>query len=284
MKYVITLALTLLTPHLHAQTVQPQSARYSPTTVSAISPEFARLELAGVEAARPASSSSNDSLPADELPDAPGWSAAPAELSASAQPFSGEQQSAPAVAPLYANVILPGQTVQPLSPRDKVIFGLHDTLNPINLLSITVSAGWSHLIDSAPHYGRNATAFGKREGAAAIRGTVQNLSEDMLFSPLFRTDPRYYMMGRQHNIVERGLYAASRILVGKTDSGRRTVNAALLLGYGVAAGLNNLYYPDRDMGVSATFRSYGTSLAGAAGGMVINEFLDDALRIVHLRK
>ncbi len=187
-------------------------------------------------------------------------------------------------APKYAGIILPGQTAAPLTAGEKVVYSFHDAFNLYQLLGITVSAGYSQLADSSPHYGQDGNAFGKREGVAALRNTVQTLSTDALFSPIFRTDPRYYEFGRGHSFFSRAAYAATRVVVARSDSGHSRLNAPLLLGYGVAAGLNNLYFPDQDTGGSATAKSYATSLAGAALGFEANEFLDDALRVFHLRK
>ena len=140
-------------------------------------------------------------------------------------------------------------------------------------------------LDSQPHYGHNSEAFGKRVGAAALRSTVQTMATDAVFSPMFHDDPRYYALGRDHAFVNRVFYAATRVVwVRSSYSMKNRINAPLLLGYGSAAGLNNLYYPDQDTGAKNTFENWGTSLAGAALGFEVDEFLDDALRIVHLRK
>ena len=189
-----------------------------------------------------------------------------------------------AVAPKYAGIILEGQTTTPLTGGQKVVYGFRDAFSLFSFVGFTVSAGYSHVTDSQPHYGTNSTAFGKREGAAALRSTVQSLSTDAVFAPLFRDDPRYYALGVGHSFIHRFLYAGTRVLVTRTDSGHNTVNAPLLLGYGVASGLNNLYYPDRDTGLKPTLTGYAGSLGGAALGMEVNEFIDDALRIVHLRR
>lgn len=188
------------------------------------------------------------------------------------------------VAKKYASLIYPGQQALPLSATDKMVYALPDAFGLMNLASIMASAGWSHLVDSSPHYGHNSEAFGKRVGAAALRNVTQSLSTDAVFAPIFHDDPRYYQMGRDHGFFKRGFYAASRVLVTRSDSGHQTLNAPLLLGYGTAAGISNIIYPDQDTGAGATLANYGTSLGGAAVGMLANEFLDDALRIVHLRK
>lgn len=189
-----------------------------------------------------------------------------------------------AVAPKYSGIILPGQTTERLSAGNKIVYGFKDAFSPFSLVGVTVSAGYSHLVDSAPHYGTNAEAFGKREGVAALRNVEQALFTDAVFAPIFHDDPRYYELGRQHKFLSRVIYAGTRVVITRTDSGRNTINAPLLLGYGATAGMNNLYYPDRDTGAKSTLQSWATSVGGAALGMEVNEFLDDALRIVHLRK
>lgn len=218
---------------------------------------------------------------------------APSSLSSSSSISEADDQAGAApspknpnspVASKYSGVILPGQVSQPLTAGNKIVYGLVDSFSVFSLAGIVASAGYSHLVDSAPHYGTNSEAFGKRVGVAALRNTVQTFTTDAIFAPIFHDDPRYYALGNQHRFVNRVVYAATRVVITKTDSGRNTVNAPLLLGYGVAAGLNNLYYPDRDTGAKSTLTSYAGSLGGAIIGLEVNEFVDDALRLVHIRK
>lgn len=220
------------------------------------------------------------------LPDAPSFTVSSSMDRSGDQagvaPTAGSNRSS--VAPKYAGIVLPGQTSIPLTAGNKVVYGFKDAFSPFALVGITVSAGYSHLVDSAPHYGTNREAFGKREGVAALRSTIQTLATDSLFAPVFHDDPRYYELGRQHKLLNRVVYAGTRVILTRSDAGNTRLNAPLLLGYGVAAGMNNLYYPDRDTGAKETFKNYAGSIGGAAIGMEVNEFLDDALRIVHLRK
>lgn len=221
------------------------------------------------------------------LPDAPSAMVS----SSSADEFDAQAGASPSpknpnspVASKYSGIILPGQVSQPLTVGNKVVYGLVDSFSVFSVVGIVASAGYSHLVDSAPHYGTNSEAFGKRVGVAALRNTVQTFTTDAVFAPIFHDDPRYYALGNQHKFLNRVVYAGTRVLITRTDSGHHTLNAPLLLGYGVAAGLNNLYYPDRDTGAKSTFTSYAGSLGGAIIGLEVNEFVDDALRLVHIRK
>ena len=219
----------------------------------------------------------------DALPDAPSVVAAPAPVAMDGP--TGVSASISPTASKYATIILPGQNAVPLHGMEKLGYGLHDAFNPLQLVGITASAGYSHLADTAPHYGTNSEAFGKREGVAALRSTIQTLATDAVFSPMFHDDPRYFAMGNSKPFLKRVVYAATRVVIVRSSYGTNNrLNAPLLLGYGVAAAANNAYYPDRDRGAKQTFQSYAGSLGGAALGFEVSEFLDDALRMVHLRK
>jgi hypothetical protein len=257
-------AFLAFSPVLHAQ------------IYSVAAPSF---QIASIESGAPPVSSSSETLP-----DAPVANVAMMPATASSADAPTGTSTAP-MAGRYATIILPGQQAVPLHGMQKAVYGVHDSFNFTELAVVTLSAGWSHLINSAPHYGTNGEAFGEREGAAALRGTVQSMATDAVFSPMFHDDPRYYELGDDHRLLNRVVYAASRVVITRSShSTQQRINAPLLLGYGTAAAVNNLYYPDRDTGAKQTFQSWGTSLAGAALGFEVDEFLDDALKIVHLRK
>ena len=239
--------------------------------------------LAGTTAAPAFSSSAGEvsSAPAladSALPEAPTVLAAEGEGQAGVAHGVSNQP----VAKKYAGTILPGQSAVPLSAGDKVVFAIRDTISPYAFLSRVVSASYSQAVDSQPHYGQGWGPFGQRLGAAYARGTVQDLATEAVFDSIFRDDPRYYMLGRQHKFLNRVVYAATRVVITRTDSGHNTLNAPLLLGYAAAAGANFAYYPHRDRNFSDAASGYGGSLGGGVLGFEVSEFLPDALRLVHL--
>ncbi|MEO6815929.1 MAG: hypothetical protein ABI177_04455 [Edaphobacter sp.] len=200
---------------------------------------------------------------------------------------SATSQTAPqmAAASRWDMVIAPGQQAPVLSGKDKFLTGVRDSFTPSSMVGWVISAGWSHLLDSSPNYGTDKGAFGQRLGAAAIRGTSEDILSTSIMAPVFHEDPRYYRMGpRGHSLTQRAVYAATRVLITKSDSGRETANLSLLTGELEAAALTNAYYPARNRTAGSTMLTYGSSLAGAALGFGVNEFMDDALEWVHLKK
>ncbi len=146
------------------------------------------------------------------------------------------------------------------------------------------SAGYEHALNGEPNYGTDRGAFGQRLGAAAIRESTQGFFTDSVFSPIFHEDPRYYVQGEGHGFFYRTMYAVTRPLITRTDSGRNSVNGALLAGYAASTALTYTYYPPINRNFHDTASIFGGSLGGAALGFFVSEFSDDALKAIHLRK
>jgi hypothetical protein len=236
--------------------------------------------------------SASDIAPvSDALPDAPGVSSsAPVGDSGSFQASAGlvapnEQHRGLKYNLAHSDtIIFPGETAPPLSARQKVVLGLKDSVSPFSIAGWVGSAGWSQLWNSSPNYGTDKGAFGQRLAATAARNASQDIFGNVVLAPILHEDPRYYEMGRGHNFIKRSLYAATRVLITRTDSGHMTPNYSLIGGNLAGAALTNAYYPTLNQGFTQTAMTFGNSLGGSAVGMVFSEFYDDALRIVHLKQ
>lgn len=263
----ITLAMALMGASItvQAQSTEPANVPQLVATVSA---------PVTFEAAVPADSSS-----VAELPDAPNAPPLRAFASEADQPAPGSS-----AAPKYAKTIEADQTAQPITAHDKAILGLRDLYSPMNFAAMIASAGYEQAVNGSPNYGTDRGAFGARLGAAAIRETTQGFFTDVVFSPMFHMDPRYYVEGPRYGFVHRVFYAGTRVLVSKTDSGHHTINSPLLLGYAASTALNTAYYPQINRNVRDTASEYGGSLGGAALGFLISEFSDSLMKAVHIKK
>ncbi len=189
----------------------------------------------------------------------------------------------PPVASHVDKNIDPGQIAPPLTVPDKVILGIHNALGLRAISGWIVVAGYSHVVNSTPHYGTDSGAFGQRLYASALRGASESIISDSIMSPVFHEDPRYYQLGPGHSILHRAVYAATRTVITRSDSGATTPNYALLTGNLAGASLTNIYYPSRDRSVGQTFETYAGSLGGSALGFLFNEFFLDAVHAVHLK-
>jgi hypothetical protein len=222
------------------------------------------------------------------LPDSPGAVFSSSEEFAVSLPaaFGGQAPSITGIPAALPRIkyITPGQPAPKQRAQDKILLGLRETLTPYSITGWVLSASWSHLIDGSPNYGVNGEAFAQRLGAAATLNSSKEIFSDSLLATAFHQDPRYYQLGDSHKFLNRGFYAATRPLVGRTDSGRSIPNYAFILGTGAAAALTQAYYPDRNISGSQFARTWVTSLGGSALGYLVSEFGGDAIQWLHISK
>jgi hypothetical protein len=186
------------------------------------------------------------------------------------------------VAPIHRKYIMPDMRAQTITGRDKVIIGLQGAYSPQNFGGIIVAAGYEQLRNGQPNYGTDRGAFGERLGAAGIRDTSQGVFTDSVFAPLLHEDPRYYVEGEQYGVFHRALYALTRSVITRTDSGRQTINGAELLGYAASTALNNAFYPSVNRNVADNAKTFGGSIGGSALSFLLVEFTASMWHTLHL--
>lgn len=218
-----------------------------------------------------------------DLPDSPGAirNSLPA---ASMMSASFADQARDAVASPYARTIKPWQSAPRQTAGDKVLMSFRDVASLQNLGSSVISAGWSHLWDTRPHYGTDSSGFAERFGASMLKGTTQTISRDAIYGNLFREDTRYYIRGRRSGIKSRAIYAATRVFVTKKDSGGTGVYYSNIAAIATSNALTNFYYPTRDQGAGPTARAFAMGFATNALTNELKEFMGDAIALIFHKK
>ena len=264
-------------------------------TPTLVVPQFVRnfstsLIFVCIVAASSAAAQTNEFL---MLPDAPDPSASTSSMDATsylAVPAGGQfglsikdQERATHMASRTDKYILPEQRAPRLTRNDKVELGLIHTVSAPALLGWIVSSGYQHGLDGSPNYGVDKGAYGERLGAAALRGTTNEILHDSFMASLLHQDPRYYKMGPRRNPIVRTFYSASRALITRNDEGHTEPNYSLVSGNLLGAAITNAYYPDANRGFGQTARTFGNGMAGSAFSFFANEFLSGAIEAIHLR-
>jgi hypothetical protein len=181
-------------------------------------------------------------------------------------------------------IVWPGEVANPMTVHDKVSAGLKNSVSIFSATGWLGAAGWEQLINGSPNYGTDSGAFGQRLGAAAIRGISNGVFSRSVFASIFHEDPRYHVMGSGHPFLKRLVYAGSRCIITRTDSGHSTPNFALFAGNAAGSALTVTYYPAKNTTFSGVAEIFGGSLGGSALSFVVDEFIVDALRDLHLKK
>ena len=221
-----------------------------------------------------------------EIPDSPGFLFS----SSSSSPDPDSASFDPGTTPVFKHsphlrlTVYEGEIADPMTVSDKVKAGFKNSVSLFSMTGWLASAGYEQVTNGSPNFGTDAGAFGERLGFGAIHGISNGVFSNSLFAPMFHEDPRYYVMGPGHPFLKRLIYAATRTVISRTDSGRSIPNYALFAGNAAGAALTVVYYPARNTTFSQVSRTFGTSLAGSAFGFIVDEFVVDALVDFHLKK
>jgi hypothetical protein len=132
------------------------------------------------------------------------------------------------------------------------------------------------LYDSHPQFGEGLKGYAKRLATSYTDQVVGNMLAEGFMPSLLREDPRYFRMN-QGKGSKRLLYAISRIVITRTDSGGKSFNFSEVFGNGIAAAVGLSYYSD-SRSVGSYLQNWGTQLGTDALSQVLKEFWPDVKR------
>jgi hypothetical protein len=157
--------------------------------------------------------------------------------------------------------------------------------NSVSLATIGAAltgSAFGQAINSPAGYGQEGEGYAKRFGADMARSASANLFGTFLIASALHEDPRFYVK-RNLSFKQSLRYAAVRLAITRSDSGKRVANFAGLLGPLAAEGLADTYYPEGSRGVGSTFIRYGADLGWKFGGHVLRQYwpeINRRLRII----
>ena len=151
--------------------------------------------------------------------------------------------------------------------------------NPFTFFGTAAEAGIDQAFDVHERYGQGAEGYGKRYGADVADTATAQFFGYGVYPSIFRTDPRYYRMA-SGSVFARGWYAASRVLVTRTDSGRHVFNAAEVLASATSSGISRSYYPSDERTAGDFAYSMGSRIAFDAVYNLAKEFWPDVRKHV----
>jgi hypothetical protein len=179
------------------------------------------------------------------------------------------------VMPDYQTVRDPNAAFVPLTPKQKWSLAFKETVDPFNIASAALAAGFSQIGNQTPKYGEGGQAYGKRFGAAMADFGTQNIFSAGVLANLLHQDPRYYRKGPGSGVLKRVAYSMSRIVITRQDSGASAFNASGVFGTAMGIAASNLYYPAASVRGSVMLNRLNTSFTGGIMGNLMSEFWPD---------
>lgn len=168
--------------------------------------------------------------------------------------------------------------VPPLTVGQKFKVVARGSFDFIQIPWYAALAGISQAENSEPGYGQGAQGYGKRFGAYAADGTIENFMVGAVFPSVLKQDPRYYQLGKG-GFWHRSGYAISRIFVTYTDSRHQTFNFSEIGGAAAASFISTYsYHPSGDRTVANTMSVFGSQVGYDTITLVVKEFWPDIRR------
>jgi len=204
----------------------------------------------------------------DESPDPAALPDAPSAMA--------EQQSDVVVVSQSTNVAIP------LTWQKKGYLALHDLVDPANAGTILGISAITIGSDAHTAYGPGWKGFGKIVGVSVLQDATGEFFGTFLIPTVAHQDPRYFRMAHE-SVPKRILYSVSRTIISRHDDGSSMPNYSTLLTYPISAELSNLYVPGIHSDASSTVTRIFTGLATDPANNLLNEFLPDVAKRVHVR-
>jgi hypothetical protein len=191
------------------------------------------------------------------------------------QPPVQEDKRILGVLPNYRTAEMP-KVYTPIPVSYKMKIAVKDSFDYPLMGVAAIYASFYQLFDSHPQFGQGIQGYAKRLGTSYTDQIVGNMLAEGVLPSLFHEDPRYFRMN-EGKPSKRLLYAISRIVITRTDSGGKSFNFAEVMGNGIAAGVGLSYYSD-NRHIGDYLQNWGTQLGTDALSQVLKEFWPDVKR------
>jgi hypothetical protein len=163
----------------------------------------------------------------------------------------------------------------PLTAKGKFDIAWHQFWDMSAHIGNLIQAGISQAANGLPHYGQGWGAFGERDAAQEGDQFTGSMLIYGVIPTLLHQDPRYFRRGRGKTWARIG-YAASRVVICRTDSGNPTLNASQLFGQlGQASISAYTYYPKQDRSMTGVLSGWAINQGYNIGWNQLKEFTPD---------
>jgi hypothetical protein len=164
----------------------------------------------------------------------------------------------------------------PLTGRGKMGIAWSDATDRAIFAQSVFISGLGQLNNSNPSFGQGIEGYAKRFGTTYGDFAIENMTTEGIFPSLLHQDPRYFRR-REGSGRSRLVYAMSRLLITRSDSGKSQFNFSEIGGAATSIAISNAYYPDsRTVGDNVT--RLATQLGWDAASNVLKEFWPDLKR------
>jgi len=177
-------------------------------------------------------------------------------------------------------VVNAGEAPPPPTPRLAFKIATHGSFNYSSFALTGVTSLLAEGLDTNPQFGKGAAGFGRYYWRGSLDKAQGNYLVIFALPTLLHQDERYFVRGKG-SILDRGIYASTRVLITPDYHGRNVFNTSEILGRGMAEGISLSYYPSDDRTAGSIACKYAFALGRDAATNIFREFWPDVA--AHLR-
>jgi hypothetical protein len=131
--------------------------------------------------------------------------------------------------------------VAPLTARQKFTVVARGAFDPVQIVWYAALSGIGQAENSEPGFGQGWESYGKRYGAYAADGTIENFFVGAILPSVLHQDPRFFPKS-DGTFFSRAEYAVTRIVITRSDSGHRQFNFSEVFGAAMASAISTYSY------------------------------------------
>ena len=169
-------------------------------------------------------------------------------------------------------------SAQPPTQAEKFGAFVDEARSPLTFGAAGFNTGIMRLTEVGGSSGREASLTELYKGAL-IQKESSAFFTKYLYPALLKQDPRYHRSSSP-SVWGRVMYAASRTVITRNDSGKATVNTSYFLGVLTSVAITTAYRPYWTRSTSATFTTFASTIGSDAGINILHEFEPGIRRIV----
>ena len=181
---------------------------------------------------------------------------------------------------LHASKSLPdAPSAQPPTQAEKFRTFLDEARSPLTFGAAGVEAGIMRETEVGTLSSRRQASLTELYKGALIQKESSAFFGKYLYPALLKQDPRYHPSSSQ-SFWGRTMYAASRTVITRNDSGKTTLNTSYFLGVLTSVAISTAYRPYWTRSTSAAMKTFGSTIGSDAGINILHEFAPGVRRLV----
>lgn len=167
-----------------------------------------------------------------------------------------------------------GELPPPPTPREAFKIATQNSFDYSSFIFVGITSLLAEGSDDHPQLGKGVPGFWAYSWRGFVDKTDGNYWVIWALPTVLHEDERYYSRG-EGSMMSRGIYAATRVFITPSYSGKNTFNASEIFGRGISNAISLTYYPSQTQTAGAFAQKYAYAIGRDALTNTFREFWPD---------